>query len=180
MKKLSIAVLGAMLLPMSSVCAETQPTVEGAHAFIKELIDRGAVKVEPTPVIQYGVNATAGYIHGLNLTYLSNRGCNTSIRLMQEEIYDGEFFKKLGADIEVNIDWGKVSVISFRTEFPADNVALVGGISIKVRQSAERSKNIKQLDTFSFVAESTALRDRVFNAMNFLRKECDSGKKYGF
>lgn len=96
MKKLSIMLLVAILVPMSSVYAETQPTLEGAHGFIKEMAEQKRL----LGMFEWGIRA--------EIENLKSENCETSYSNTR---VTGRDWNGPVRTFNSRISWGKVSSV---------------------------------------------------------------------
>lgn len=167
MKKLSIVVLGAMLLPMSSVYAETQPTVEGAHAFIKEMVERGSL--------------TGYHIwrYDNEITDFKSQNCETSYTVTRSTSIGGGEGSRV---VFVTIPWNKVSEITKGSlTATQDRIGLQYGIWVMGSFLIKGNTYLEDSNRRIFkVTDSEVTQQRIIKAMDFLRQQCDTSSKYGF
>lgn len=130
MKKLSIAILGAMLLPMSSVYAETQPTVEGAYGFIKEMAEQ-----ERLLSFEWGIRA--------KIENLKSENCETSYSYTRVAGVNGVVRTFNG-----RISWGKVSnvFLYYNENFSANMISLQGVNNYYVADKVSGERLVKAMN----------------------------------
>lgn len=172
MKKLSIAILGAMLLPMSNIYAETKPTVEGAHGFIGEVLRAGGTKVRSgwVPISANLKNQLNYRMHNPKTTSVSGGECTTKISISYIESYRryGEPNTEFRSSNSVTLLWRDISNV----KKDGERVELDGAV---------RWTSGETYSGIGFYADSPEMAERLVNAMNFLREQCDTKKsQYGF
>lgn len=164
MKKLTTAMLLSALCTVPAAYADTrQPTVENAHAFIKDM----AEKTNLYGLLSRWDGRKEEYINR-PMENIKSQDCNTSYSLRS---WDGSY------RYDITIRWDEVSTVSTR-ELSAPTIyhyviAVVGGIS-----GAESNSQI-------LIAVSPPhgddVKERLIKAMNFLSQQCGGGiSKYGF
>lgn len=168
MKKLSIAILGAMLLPMSGAYAETKPTVENAQKFISEVLNAKATRLWSDPPS----GASNAKFDDRKITSASGEGCTTKVNVSYWEsniiIPNGTYKSNT-----ITIAWNNISSVEQYNKYGSlDKPIYIRG-SIAWGNGTTSEVN--------FYADSVEMATRLTNAMNFLREQCDTKKsQYGF
>lgn len=166
MKKLSIAILGAMLLPMSSAYAEVQPTVEGAQKFLIEVLGSGATRVVGSSIPKM---LPESVIRNVKINSVAGKECTTTIVVSYEQKADRESIGFLQHSRNLILPWNQISRISVVYK---DWIVINGSI---------HWTGDKTYSEMHFAADSPEMAERLAKAMNFLREQCDTKKsQYGF
>ena len=168
MKKLSIVVLGAMLFSMSSVYAETQPTVENAQKFISEVLNAKATRLSSYPPS----GASNAKFNDKKITSASGEGCTTKVNVSYWEsniiIPNGTYKSNT-----MTIAWNNISSVKQEKFYGKlyETIEIGGSIAWGNGTTSD----------LAFYADSVEMATRLTNAMNFLREQCDTKKsQYGF
>lgn len=158
-----------MLTLLGSLCTVTithadtaKPTLENAHAFIKEMVEQERLR-------GFDINWGSGKIQNFK-----SQDCKTSYS------FKGMIFDKKPYyhTFNVVISWDKVSDILKGFSKGGGDIRAYDGISVRgsINTDGENSSSA-QFD----VNDSDITKARLIKAMDFIRQQCDTTKsKYGF
>lgn len=163
-----MSILVGILFTVPVAYANTaKPTLENAHAFIKEMIE------------QKRLTGYHLWRWSNDITDFKSQNCETSYTVKHSHSLFNES-KVNTIDIsKITIHWGQVSEVSKGklSHISQERIGLDRGIWINgnIQENGNTDSS-----TILKVTDSDATRDRLVKAMDFIRQHCDATNKYGF
>lgn len=167
MKKLTMLTLLGALGAIPVTYADTaKPTLENAHAFIKEMVKQK--RLEGYEFIWWGND----------IKDFKSQNCETSYTVE----HSGPMFVEMIGRTErskIMIHWGQVSEVTKVSLSHIEKARLELQLGIWIRGSIQENEDSRSSIGLR-VNDSDATRDRLIKAMDFIRQHCDTTRKYGF